>query len=35
MIRGDVSSRVIHLTRGNSKMTAEQIFGCIVNEGKL
>jgi hypothetical protein len=35
MIRGDVSSRVIHLTPGNGEMTAEQVFGRIVNEGKL
>jgi hypothetical protein len=35
MIRGDISNRVIHLTRGNSEMSAEQVFGCIVNEGKL
>jgi hypothetical protein len=35
MIRGDISSRLIHLTRGNGEKTVEQVFASIVNESKL
>ncbi|TPQ32033.1 hypothetical protein [Cupriavidus pinatubonensis] len=35
MIRGDLSNRLIHLTRGNSEMTVEQVFDSILKERRL
>ncbi|MFM0351380.1 hypothetical protein [Paraburkholderia sp. RL17-347-BIC-D] len=35
MIRGDLSNRLIHLTRGNADMTVDQVFDSILREKQL